>query len=225
MTPAEPSLASSPPSLSSSESDQPLSRRDVLDEAKRTTILTLVANGSSRRIAARVVGCAPSTITRTAARDPEFAQRLARAEQNVEIEALRRLRNTARQDRYWRASAWLLERKNPDDFAARPPGTCSPEGVVRLLTELTIILAGSVPEENCRRAIDRLDQLLVQFGHPQRPKLDDESAELIDELQVHGDPTTDSDSELSPPQIVSPLPGTDAKRWSAGEESEVRAVD
>ena len=60
---------------------------------------------------------------------------------------------------------------------------CSPEGITRLLTELTIILAGNVPEENCRLAIDRFDQLLVQFGHPQRPKFDDESAELVDELR------------------------------------------
>jgi len=46
-------------------------RRDVLDAAKRQKILALVANGSSRRTAARYVGCEPSTIGRTAMRDPE----------------------------------------------------------------------------------------------------------------------------------------------------------
>ena len=48
-------------------------RPPSLDEAKRRKIIALLANGSSRRVAARVVGCAHSTITRTAERDPEFA--------------------------------------------------------------------------------------------------------------------------------------------------------
>ncbi len=57
---------------------QNLGRPPVLDETKRKTIIALLANGSSRRMAAGYVGCAPSTITRTAARDPEFAAQLAR---------------------------------------------------------------------------------------------------------------------------------------------------
>jgi hypothetical protein len=43
-------------------------------------IVTLVANGLSRRAAAECVGCAPSTITRTAARDRQFALDPDRAE-------------------------------------------------------------------------------------------------------------------------------------------------
>ena len=57
----------------------------MLDDSKRQTILALLSNGSRRRIAARFVRCAPSTITRTADRDPEFAEQLARAEQNLEL--------------------------------------------------------------------------------------------------------------------------------------------
>ena len=57
----------------------------MLDESNRRTIIALITNGSSRRVAARYVGCAHTTITRTAARDPEFAAQLARAEHSAEI--------------------------------------------------------------------------------------------------------------------------------------------
>ena len=40
-------------------------------------------------MAAKYVGCAASTITRTALRDPDFAEQLAAAEQSAEIDALR----------------------------------------------------------------------------------------------------------------------------------------
>jgi IS30 family transposase len=39
--------------------------RNVLDEGKRMKIVALLSNGSSRRTAARIVGCAPSTVTYT----------------------------------------------------------------------------------------------------------------------------------------------------------------
>ena len=51
---------------------------EVLDDAKRMAIVTMLAAGCSRRMAARYVECDPTTITRTAARDPVFAARLAR---------------------------------------------------------------------------------------------------------------------------------------------------
>lgn len=85
----------------------PGGRPPVLDERKRRIVLALLANGSSQRVAARYVGCSPSTIANTIDRDPEFADVMAQAEQNSEIEALRLLRNAARKDRYWRAAAWL----------------------------------------------------------------------------------------------------------------------
>ncbi|MGA2620847.1 MAG: hypothetical protein ABSF26_24765 [Thermoguttaceae bacterium] len=135
--------------------------RNVLDEAKRMKILALLSNGSSRRTAACMVGCAPSTITYTAARDPQFAEEIARAERNVEIEALRAIRTAMRQERYWRAAAWVLERKNPDDFAPRPPKMFSQAEVCQLLSHVAEMLVGDLPEENCRRAIEWLDELML----------------------------------------------------------------
>ena len=55
-------------------------RRPVLDEIKRREILAILAVGGSRRVAAKYVGCAVSTIQNTADRDPQFAAQLHRME-------------------------------------------------------------------------------------------------------------------------------------------------
>ena len=79
----------------------------------------------------------------------------------MEVEALRAIRAAARQERYWRAAAWVLERKNPDDFAPRPPKMFSQTEVAQLLSHVAEMLVGELPEENCRRAIDWLDEVML----------------------------------------------------------------
>ena len=96
-------------------------RPPVLDEAKRKRIIALLANGSSRRIAAHYVGCAQSTITRTATPRSPIRGGVGPGRTHAEIEALHNLRKAARNERYWQAAAWLLERRNPEDFASGNP--------------------------------------------------------------------------------------------------------
>jgi len=144
----------------------------------------MLANGSSLRVAARYVGCASTTITRTAARDPQFAADLARAEQNAEIEALRLLRRAARKERYWRAAAWLLERKNPDDFAPRQPTLFTKEQLAQVSLSIMLYLTDDMPDEKFEEVLNRLDELIrEQSEKPKkeeprtipRPTLDDSS--------------------------------------------------
>jgi hypothetical protein len=132
-----------------------------LDEDKRTKIIALVANGSSRRVAAKIVGCAASTITRTAARDPHFAEMLLRAENRFEIDALRSIQKAAKDERYWRAAAWLLERKNPLDFGARPAQTYSAEQVQQMFLRVLPVLGIDVSDHACGQAVDLLHTLLA----------------------------------------------------------------
>ncbi|MGA2064234.1 MAG: helix-turn-helix domain-containing protein [Thermoguttaceae bacterium] len=134
-----------------------------LDEEKRAQIVALLANGSSRRVATTIVGCSPSTLTRTASRDPTFAEQLARAERNVEIEALRAIRHAAKLPCYWRAAAWMLERRNPDDFAHRPPKQFTRVEVLQIVSTVCEMLVGDVPEENCQRAQEYLERLMLDL--------------------------------------------------------------
>jgi hypothetical protein len=69
---------------------------DTLDPEKRWKVIALLTNGCSRRSAAKFVGCAPSTITRIALREPDFADQIAVAEQSAEIDAIRAVRAAAK---------------------------------------------------------------------------------------------------------------------------------
>jgi hypothetical protein len=146
----------------------------MLTDKQRRTIISIITNGSSRRVAARYARCAPSTITRLVARDPEFSRQLAVAEKSVEIDALRSIRAASKTERYWRAAAWLLERTNPEDFAARPPTLFTGEQVFEVISQIAEYLFEAVPEENYQRAMQRLEELIEQCRDeqttPQLPK-------------------------------------------------------
>jgi hypothetical protein len=134
--------------------------RTVLDDQKRWRVITMIANGSSRRVAAHYVGCSPATITRTADRDPDFAAQLATAEQNLEIDALRSLRAAARKERYWRAAAWLLERKNHDDFTLPDPELFTQEQATKLISAMVRELIKDLPELYIQRIKRRMDEVM-----------------------------------------------------------------
>ncbi len=114
--------------------------REVLDGIKRAKILALLTMGCSRRMAAKQAGCAASTITRTAERDEEFHNQIAEAEAQADVRALRLISRTAQQERYWRVAAWLLERRNPEEYGRRAPhtftGTQVEELLIRGLSEI-----------------------------------------------------------------------------------------
>jgi hypothetical protein len=138
-------------------------RPPVLDEEKRRKIIAMLANGSSRRVAANYVGCAPSTITRAILRDGEFAAAVAQAEQNTEIDALRHIRNAARNNRYWRAAAWLLERRNPQDFAKRPPHAFTDDQIVQLFLKVTSSFIAKMSDDDFDQAFEQLDALVREI--------------------------------------------------------------
>ena len=136
-------------------------RRPVLDDLKKGQILGILAVGCSRRVAAAYVGCSPQTIQSTAGRDPDFAEQLGRVEQQAEIGYLRRIQKAASEPRYWRAAAWVLERRNPRDFAPRRPDAMDLEQVKSLMERLTAMIVEEVPVARYRKQIlKRVEQML-----------------------------------------------------------------
>ncbi|NLY01270.1 MAG: hypothetical protein GXY83_34705 [Rhodopirellula sp.] len=144
------------------------SGRTSFDEVARREVLAIIRNGNSRRVAARYIGCAPSTITRAAARDPEFAAELSRAESMVEIHALQAIRSAASTDRYWRAAAWLLERRSPSDFARKSDGRYTVAEVFEILARVLAALGERIPSEQREWAIQKLNTVLVEFEPGQK---------------------------------------------------------
>ena len=201
------------------------STRSVLDAQKRTQLIGLLTLGCSRRKAAQYVGCAPSTITRTALRDPEFGSQVATAEQNIEIIALSNIRAACKQERYWRASAWLLERRDPDNYGPRPAGILTPDRISQLFTEFTEVILREVPRELWSRITDAVDK----FVKAQQPDPKDYLACAPETMSPLARP---ADQSGATPATESPLArraptdrlvtGTDAQHWSG---SGVRAAD
>ena len=142
-------------------------RRPVLDQYKKGQILAIISMGHSRRTAARYVGCAPSTITNTAERNAAFAKSLRQAEQKSEIDNMKNIQEAAKKAQYWRAAAWILERRNPEDFAPKNPNALTIDDLRRLLAEFVQIIMEEVTVERYRRRLlKRLDALTRRFRQP-----------------------------------------------------------
>lgn len=120
----------------------------VLDASKKEVILRLASEGFSRRSIARIVGCAPSTITRTARRDGEFGIALALAEETLQRNALQTLNRVVLEGKYWRAAAWVAERLMPERFARRAPQSMAAEEADNLLREIGSALLQTAPAED-----------------------------------------------------------------------------
>jgi hypothetical protein len=91
----------------------------LLTAAQRAKVLELLSIGMPLLHAARCVGCAPLTITLTAAHDKQFAEDLDRAKHAMEAHCLECIRKAAAMPQHWRAGVWLLKRQEARERARR----------------------------------------------------------------------------------------------------------
>ena len=125
-----------------------------ISEIKQREILALLSVGCSRRTAARYVNCTQKAIDELARTNPDFAEKLRKAEANLEIESIRNMFNAAKQEKNWRASAWVLERKSPQEFLKRKPNVIPSELLDTLLSRIIALII-----EACPAAVQRKDLL------------------------------------------------------------------
>jgi hypothetical protein len=136
-------------------------RPPVLDEAKRSIILALLKTGCGKRAAASAVNCHPQTIANTARRDPEFARQLALADNAAMLAHLQNVNRASSDVKYWRASAWVLERLNPDRFAKSTPDAVTQPQSKMIIQRIAEALVDEIPVARFRQqALKRLDQIL-----------------------------------------------------------------
>lgn len=119
-------------------------RPRALDDTKRSEICALVSAGYGIEKAADYVGCAPSTVRREALRNPDFHDRMRKAQLTAELDPLRSVRNKAQT--HWRAAAWLLERIDPTRFAKRNPKLFTPDQVEELFDSFIEKLIAAVDD-------------------------------------------------------------------------------
>jgi hypothetical protein len=132
-----------------------------LDEGKKREVLAILTVGCSREAAARYVGCSPQTIRREIERDGQFAAEVARSEQQAEVYFVKSIRQAAQKEQYWRAAAWFLEHRRPEQFGKRSGDTVTRHQVNRILGQLAEIVIEEVSSVDCRKQILTRLQLLL----------------------------------------------------------------
>jgi hypothetical protein len=89
-------------------------RPRALTDDKKRQVLAFIAGGGSRKKAAAYVAVSVTTLADEAKRDAEFADHLEQAEATCYFRHLQNVAQAGAKD--WKASAFLLERKWPEEF-------------------------------------------------------------------------------------------------------------
>lgn len=135
-------------------------KRILQDGKKRNKITTVLAIGCSLQAAARMVGCSASTIRREARLDSSFAAKLDEAKGQAEVSYMQRIHKAAEKDQYWRAAAWVLERRHPEHYAARSPDMLTFAQLAELIGKIAEIIDTEIPDARYRQRVrKRLDEL------------------------------------------------------------------
>lgn len=119
-------------------------------------ILAKIADGSTQTDAAQAVGIHRTTLSRWKSADPELAEAMERAESEAKAKLLQLVLSSAGgEDPDWRAAAWILERRWPDEFGPKARMQISVD--VRGEAE-TLAARLGVPVDELLREADQLAQ-------------------------------------------------------------------
>lgn len=169
----------------------------MLNAEKRCQILAILSVGCSQSTAAQYVGCAVSTIQRTADRDPDFAKGLCQAKCNAELGLVKNIRNAAKKEQYWRAAAWALERGFPEKYAPRSPDVITAEQLAQILGQLAQRIIEHVPNPEYRKNIVKdVEAIARSLGQTIREEVAPVDAE--DASRVETEETGDEVDNESP---------------------------
>jgi hypothetical protein len=103
--------------------------------------------GGTKADAYGAVGVSRSTVRRAMAADPGFASAVKSADVRGKLNLVMTIHNAAMSGGQWRAAAWLLERRFPNEFGRRCPDDYRREEVEDLVTALAETALRFVAEE------------------------------------------------------------------------------
>lgn len=154
-------------------------RPRVLDDKKRSEVITLLSVGLGLQEAARYVGCSVDTLRREMQRNEEFGDEVRTADVRAQIGAIRSLREAA--STHWRAAAWYLERTNPRRFSRTSQRTFRPDEIEAVFSD---VIAAAVDEIDDPELRDRVCRRLSIAGCRAARALESDSARRIDPRSV-----------------------------------------
>lgn len=132
----------------------------ALTDEQQTQICGILTVGCDRQTAANYVGCKLAAIRNQMRRDSAFLARVLRAEASAEFNHMCNVQESAKGKKDWRASVWWLERRSPERFARRDPGTITVRQLKAFIAMLADALANDVTNAADRqRVLSRLQAL------------------------------------------------------------------
>lgn len=99
---------------------------------KERDILAILATGGSRNVAADYVGIGQATLHDVIARDEKFSERVKKAEASGQLKHLKKIEMAEQ----WQASAWMLERKWPDEYGRKDRTEQPADDMAEIITKL-----------------------------------------------------------------------------------------
>lgn len=99
-----------------------------LSDSRIATVLEALRIGCSRRVAAASAGISDDTLRRWASRSPMLQLEIEKAEAEATMAAVESVRRAAICGD-WRASAWWLERRKPEEWGLRRQGDQASEAL------------------------------------------------------------------------------------------------
>jgi len=177
-----------------------------LTDEQKDHVCGILSTGCDRQTAATAVGCSPTDISRAIQQDELFAERVRRAEATAELHHMRNVHTAARDEKHWRASVWWLERRSPEHYARREPGTVTIPQLQAFVTTLSDALLEVVHDDATRkRLVARLDQLAHSLEEsPLAPDRQPEAATTDDSMTFD-----DERSSSDPPDAEASEAGLD----------------
>ena len=128
-------------------------KKSKLTPQEQNDVLAVLSLGGSRTAAARRVCRSPHILQREIIEHPRFAEQVAKAEEGIEVLCLSHIRKAVQKEQYWRAAAWILERRLPDRYGTKKANTLTAEQMQKFMATCMQIIAEELPDEKRREQI------------------------------------------------------------------------
>ena len=138
------------------------STTDLLSPDERRDVLAILRLGCDEKLAAAYVGRPVECLAKTAERYKTFRQDMEKAKTKARVDLIGNIRDASRNERFWRAAAWALERLDPERYGPERLKPAADASRYRPMVEsLVEILLKEIPEPDRRKAIlKRLNRFL-----------------------------------------------------------------
>ena len=116
----------------------------IMTPERRAKLCELLAESHTLEEASEAIGVSIRTVQRERKRDEDFDHEVLLALQKTP-DPLQLMEQAAR--KHWRAAAWLLERRNPEEYARKPVNTTSAKKMAAALRFVQEMALEAVPAE------------------------------------------------------------------------------